>query len=184
MIDPWRAAINMCQMTWTTDCSIGLMGFSQGGRMNEWWLLLITKGIRVQIPPELYPTDRAASREARRWAAVFRPELHDAPVEFRRQMLLGQGITLHIIKPPFEEPWRSCPLWVGVQSSEARDGLKIKTHLGPMSDSEAKQWLVRRTNQPLGMSLRDESFREAIYVNGRGVRTYAGIHRVKRLFAP
>jgi hypothetical protein len=108
--------------------------------MRRCWLLVITNGLRVWIPPELYLESRMANREARRWILTLsrrRPPadpLRAAPIKLRANMLL------HVIETDFVEPWRACPLWVGVRWSE-RSHPRLSSELMAADAEEATSWI-------------------------------------------
>jgi hypothetical protein len=70
--------------------------------MNPCWLLLVTRGLKVWVPPEIYLQEELAVREAARWRKIFRISEGPGMYSHRRR-------GLHLIRTLFPEPWRACP---------------------------------------------------------------------------
>jgi hypothetical protein len=145
--------------------------------MRRCWLLIITNGLRVWMPPEVYLEKGMVIRESRRWVLTLsrrRPpdDLLDS-MPFR----LRDRVLLHVIETDFVEPWRACPLWVGVRWSER--SRRLSTELMAADSGEARDWirtysksaLDQRPDPALGL---ESSFQR------RGVATHVAVHRVKR----
>ena len=136
--------------------------------MNPCWVLLITRGLRVWIPPEVYLQRDLALREATRWRRTLRlPENTPAFSSTAR--------TLHLIQTLFPEPWRACPVRVGVTWS-ARTYPKMKIELIAADDEEGSEWLWRRVPKKI-----DLAGQEQVVFERRGIGTSAGNFRVKRV---
>ena len=136
--------------------------------MNACWLIVVTRGLSVWLPPEVYLNRDLALRESTRWRATFR-----VPHEPRG---FSPGVrALHMKQTLFPDSWRACPIWVGIAWSE-RSYPRMKVDLMAADESEALAWLVRRvpavarTDQP-----------EQVIFDRRGVRSSVGVFRVKRV---
>jgi hypothetical protein len=122
----------------------------------------------VWLPPEVYLDLDLAIRESARWRSSLRIPLQ--PPE------LSPGAkSLHLIQTEFPEPWRACPVWVGVSWSE-RSYPRMRIEPMAADESEAAAWLRKRT--PKGMATDKPGQLE---FQRRGVRTSAGVFRMKRV---
>ena len=146
--------------------------------MRDCWLLLITKGLGVWMPPEVYLERGMASREANRWISVLS----------RRQALLvvGRSVSvplsgqakLYVARKLFPEQWRACPIWVGVRWSQ-KPGAAPRLELMAMDLDEATAWVQARSKRALDPGPRSD-FRIESTWDRSGVREYTAAHRVKR----
>jgi len=136
--------------------------------VNQCWLLVVTRGLKVWLPPEVYLNKDLAVRESSRWRATVR--LPVAPRKFS-----SSGRCLHLIQTMFPEPWRACPVWMGVTWT-ARSYPRLKIELMAADDQEAADWLRRRTPKSLHMSEPGQ-----VVFQRRGVLAMAGVFRVKRV---
>ena len=136
--------------------------------MNRCWVLLVTRGLRVWLPPEVYLSQDLAIRESVRWRATFR-----MPSEPRRLSLNTR--TVHLTETRFPESWRACPVWVGTSWSE-RTYPRMRIELMAADENEAAGWVRRRT--PKGASVCAGC--NAQFAR-RGVFTNVGVFRVKRV---
>lgn len=136
--------------------------------MNACWVLIVTRGLRVWLPPEVYLQRRLAELESQRWRATLRlPAV---------QPRFSAGVRyLHLVETEFPDSWRACPVWVGVIST-ARAYPRIRFELMAADENEAAQWLRRRT--PKGFSAKPG---ERAEFERRGVLTSVGVFRVKRV---
>jgi hypothetical protein len=145
--------------------------------MRRCWLIIITKGLRVSMPPEVYLERRMAARERRRWITTFKPGadavLDSSPVP------LGSRRLLHVIETDFLEPWRACPLWIGVRWS-GQSFPRLSAHLLAADSEEAAAWVRRRSRKALDPS-EDPELRFECSFERKGVPAYVGMHRAKRL---
>ncbi len=147
--------------------------------MRRCWLIIITKGLRVWMPPELYIVRSLAVREARRWVeALSRRHAREDPVAASPIHLRDQ-VLLHVIETDFEEPWRSCPLWIGIRWSE-RSYPRLKLELMAADADEALAWIRSQSRNPL-MGSNESEVRLECSFERRGVRSHIAAHRVKRL---
>ena len=137
--------------------------------MNRCWLLVITRGLRVWLPPEVYVHDRdTAVREARRWCSMLRIPLEPGPYSPRAK-------ALHLIQMVFPDPWRACPVWIGITWS-VKSYPAMKTELMAADESEAAAWLRRRGPKSAITDGTDQ-----VEFERRGSLTSAGVFRVKRV---
>jgi hypothetical protein len=132
------------------------------------WILIVTRGLRVWLPPEIYLEHELAVRESARWRATLR--LPATAREFSPKVR-----CLHLIPTTFLEPWRACPVRVGVTWS-VRSYPRLKIELMAADEQEAADWLRRRTPKGMGGEPRDQ-----VEFLRRGVLASAGIFRVKRV---
>ena len=146
--------------------------------MRKCWLVIVTRRLRVAFPPELYLEWRIAWRETKRWASTLsrgRSLDDEAPTSPIR---VGSGRLLHLIEADFDEPWRACPLWVGVRWSE-KSFPRIKTELMAADTDEATAWVRSHTRGGLELSSDPENRLEC-RSSRHGVGTYVAAHRLKR----
>jgi len=136
--------------------------------MRPCWLLIVTRGLRVWLPPDVYLTHDLAARESARWRTTFR--LPASPREFSPLVR-----CLHMTQTLFPEPWRACPVWVGVTWS-VRSYPSLKIELMAADEEEAADWLRRQI--PKRMKVDRPGHVEFLR---RGVSTSAGAFRVKRV---
>lgn len=129
---------------------------------------MVTRGLKVWLPPEIYLEGELATRESARWRATLR--LPATPREFSPKVR-----CLHLIQTVFLEPWRACPVRVGVTWS-VRSYPRPKIELMAADEQEATDWLRRRT--PKGTEVED---RDQVEFLRRGVLASAGVFRVKRV---
>lgn len=136
--------------------------------MKPCWVLVVTRGLEVWLPPELYLQHDLAVRESNRWRTTFR--MPATPPEFSHR-----ARCLHLIESMFPEPWRACPVRLGVTWS-VRSYPRPKIELMAADDQEAADWLRRRV--PKGTEV---DRREHVEFQRRRVLTSAGVFRVKRV---
>ncbi|MDP9225468.1 MAG: hypothetical protein M3P18_16820 [Actinomycetota bacterium] len=128
----------------------------------------MTRGLKVWLPPELYLQEELATRESMRWRSTLR--LPATPREFSSKVRCR-----HLIATMFPEPWRACPVRVGVTWS-VRSYPRLKTELMAADEQEAADWLNRRTPKGIDVEAQDQ-----VEFLRRGVLASAGIFRVKRV---
>ena len=136
--------------------------------MGPCWVLVVTRGLRVWLPPELYLNRALAIRESTRWRSTFR--LPNEPPKFS-----PNGRWLHLTETLFPEPWRACPVWVGVTWGERRYP-HLRIELMAADEAEAAAWLRRRTPKAMRVDHPGQ-----VEFDRRGVRASAGVFRVKRV---
>ena len=136
--------------------------------MGPCWLLVVTRGLRVWLPPEVYLNHDLAVREVARWRATLR--LPKAPPEFS-----ATARCLHLLQTQFPESWHACPIWVGVTWS-VKKYPRLRVELMAADEKEAAVWLRRRApiRGIIGGGTEAEFQR-------RGVLTGVGAVRVKRV---
>lgn len=137
-------------------------------KMNPCWVLIVTQGLRVWLPPEVYLQRDTALREAQRWRATF-----DIPVE--PPEFSPRSRALQLFETLFPEPWRACPVWVGVSWS-VRTYPRLRIELMAADEHEAADWLRRRVPKAKYADRPGQ-----VEFERREVRSSAGILRVKRV---
>lgn len=75
----------------------------------------------------------------------------------------------------FPEPWRACPVWLGMSWSE-RSYPRMKFELMAADESEAAVWLRKRTPKAARIEGPGQ-----VEFDRRGVRTSVGVFRAKRV---
>ena len=101
--------------------------------MKPCWIILITQGLRVWMPPELYLVRDLADVESARWRSTLR-------IPSRPSRYTPRARLLHLEESLFPEPWRACPVWVGVTWS-SRSFPKLQVELRAADDDDATDWL-------------------------------------------
>jgi len=103
------------------------------------WVLLVTEGITVAYPPEVYRDRAVAQREAERWAWLLSTE-SSAPIErpFEGSWQIGEHwirlVDAHVYEEAPDE------IWVGTYWT--RDGLPDPEAELFASREEAREWAV------------------------------------------
>ena len=139
-----------------------------GESLNPCWVLIVTRGLRVWLPPEVYLNRALAIREADRWRAILHIRATASPCTRRTR-------HLNLVETEFPDSWRACPVWVGVTWNVKTYPHK-RSELMAADEEEAAQWLRRRT--PKGSPARAGAQTE---FDRRGVLTNVGGFRVKRV---
>lgn len=135
--------------------------------MNSCWVLVVTRGLSVWLPPEVYLQHSLAERESKRWRTTLRlPTVQPRWSQRARY--------LHLVTTEFPDSWRACPVWFGMSWS-LRTYPRFRSELMAADEEEAALWLRRRT--PKGQSLPGMQ----VEFDRRGVRTSVGVFRVKRV---
>ena len=147
--------------------------------MRQCWLLVVTKELRVWMPPEVYLERAMALREARRWVSVLsRRRRSPADVGARSPLSLPGHAALHVVETQFMEPWRACRLWVGMRCS-SKEGTTIQFELLALDSDEAAAWVRDgRGLEPDPGS--DPEFSLESTWERAGVRSHVAVHRLKR----
>jgi hypothetical protein len=159
------------QVSQTFDSRIGLISWialEEEGSVNRCWVLIVTRGLKVWLPPELYLSRDLAAREAVRWHAILRLPV-DAP------HYSSSARYLHLVESMFPEPWRACPVWVGV-SWHVHSFPRPKIELMAADTQEANEWLKRRTPKGIDMGKSGQ-----VQFERRGRLASVGVFRVKRV---
>ena len=105
--------------------------------MKHCWVLVVTRGLRLWLPPEVYLTRDLALKEVDRWQTTFRVPSDPPP-------LTNSSRYLRLLRTWFPEPWRACPVWVGIYWSE-RSYPRMRFESMAADEREAEAWLRRRT---------------------------------------
>lgn len=136
--------------------------------MKPCWVLVVTRGLGVWLPPEVYLQHGLAIREVDRWRDTLR--LPVSPPKFT-----PTSRCLHLIATEFPDSWRACPVWVGVTWS-VKSYPRLKAELMAADEREAADWLRHKT--PKGVMI-DAATR--VDFERRGVLTSVGVAQVKRV---
>jgi hypothetical protein len=131
-------------------------------------VVLISRGLRIWIPPEVYLVGDLAEREASRWREALR--LPRQPGTFSQN-----ARALHLVESLFPEQWRACPVWVGVTWS-SRSFPRLKIELMAADEDEATEWLRGRVPKKVELERPGH-----VEFELRGGLTSAGIYRIKRV---
>jgi hypothetical protein len=142
------------------------------------WLLVITKDLRVWMPPEVYLESGMAAREARRWASTLSRRRKPIEIDADFSMQLPRNAALHVVEKGFPEAWRACPLWVGVRWS-SKQGAIPGTEMLAVESEDAAEWVRSGSGVALDPGSDPELRFEASWERG-GVRSYVAAHRLKR----
>ena len=136
--------------------------------MNPCWVLMVTRGLKVWLPPEVYLQRSLAEREVERWREWLR--LPTVQPRFS-----DRARYLYLVTTEFPDSWRACPVWVGISWS-TKTYPRFRSELMAADEREAAVWLRRRA--PKGVSVRpgvDTGF------DRRGLRASVGVFRAKRV---
>ena len=107
-------------------------------------VLVVTHGLSVWLPPEVYLQRGLAKRESKRWRTTLRlPTVQPRLSESARY--------LHLVATEFPDSWRACPVWFGM-SWNRRTYPRFRSELMAADQEEAALWLRRRT--PKGLAVR------------------------------
>jgi len=103
------------------------------------WVLLVTEGLTVAYPPEIYRERTMAEREAERWAWLF-SIASELPIErpFEGRWQVGEHWIRLVDAHMYEE--KSDEIWVGTYWT--RDGLPDPEAELFASREEAREWAV------------------------------------------
>lgn len=143
--------------------------------------LIVTRGLGLLVPPELYTSPVRAQREAASLALHLSRRRSQPEPAVGDSVSLGAGKAIHLVPVPFDPPWRACPLWLGI---EWKDG-QVTPRVTPMAadDEEARAWFNTAARKaPPNRSLKGAMYE--IAVSWRGSPTYVGVHRAKRICGP
>jgi hypothetical protein len=146
--------------------------------MRPCWLLLITRKLQVWMPPEVYLEPGMAGRETRRWIRTLSSRRRIPATMDNNSVSLGRGAALHVRQLGFPEPWRACPLWVGVHWSD-KEGQRPDIELLAMDSQEAELWASAHAKGAIEPGTDPELCFRANWEH-RGRRHMIAIHRVKR----
>lgn len=150
--------------------------------MERAWLVIITKELRPENPPELYVSSVVLRREVARWRSMLGPSAAEIgepdPLPLPSLVQLGDRL-LHVVEVVFPDPWRACPIWVGVRWSRATYP-RMRVRVVVADEGEAAEWFRRRARKTSVVTA-ESSFRLEAIFDQRGIETYVGIHRLKRV---
>lgn len=153
------------------------------GAVRDCWVVIVTKGLRVWLPPEVYLQTKVAAREITRWVGVLskgRTLPAGEPIE--SPVRAGRDVLLHVVPTGFLEPWHACPVWVGVHWSRSTYP-KLDTKLFVASSEEAHEWVGGKAGRRAADAEPAALGHEALFIR-RGVETYVAALQVKRLHGP
>lgn len=136
--------------------------------MNRCWVLIVTRGLRLWLPPEVYLQRDLALREGERWRATFR-------IPARQMRYTDTARVLTLIETLFPESWRACPLWVGI-AWNVRSYPTLKAELMAADEDEAAEWLRQRA--PKRIHIKGPG---NVEFERRGALCGVGIARAKRV---
>ena len=148
--------------------------------MRKRWLLLITRDLRLYMPPELFLSRQAADFEARRWL-WFLYGLNR--VSDKRlaggQVKVGVRNVLHLIEMEMPESWGSMRLWACLAMNEDTYP-RVDADVIAGNPEEGHAWVLQHSRKQEAPS---ESFGSEwcyeLTFHRRGVKHYAAAHRVK-----
>lgn len=147
---------------------------------GESWVLLVTNGLTVEFPPELYRDRDLAESECERWAYLLSAQS-------------GQPIVR-----PFEGRWQVADRWIRlVHSFLAEDGTEVwvGTYWGrdgsPEPEAElfadredARTWVLEAPPGGVAIETHETRWSAATAYQVRGGQEEAEIHRAKIVAAP
>jgi hypothetical protein len=136
--------------------------------LNKCWILLVARGLEMWLPPEIYLSKSFAETESERWRAILHIAASPPPLTARSK-------SLHLVLGAFPDPWRACPMWIGLTWSETSYP-EMKTQLLAADSGEAAAWLNRRT--PKSVQAKEPG--QHVFER-RGIGTAVGVFRVKRV---
>ena len=148
--------------------------------MNKRWLLLITRDMRLYMPPELFWSRQTADFEARRWlwflyglTRVSDKRLAGGEVK------VGVRNVLHLVEMEMPESWGSMRLWACLAMNEDTYP-KVNVDLIAGDFDEGHAWVLqhsRKFEAPSESSGADRCYE--LTFHRRGVKHYAAAHRIK-----
>src|SRR4051794_3102124 len=147
---------------------------------NTRWLLLITRDMRLYMPPELFRSRATADFEARRWLWF----LYGLTRVSEKRLAGGQvkgGVrnVLHLVEMEMPESWGAMRLWACLAMNEDTCP-RVDAELIAGDFDEGHAWVLQHSRKQEAPS---ESFgAEWCYemtFHRRGVKHYAAAHRIK-----
>jgi hypothetical protein len=147
--------------------------------MRRCWLLVITKGVRVWMPPEVYLESALALREVRRWISVLSRTRSSPTAALEGLIRLPRNAALHLAEMEFPESWRASPLWVCLRWSSAPDAT-LQTAIMSLDSDEARVWVKQRSRADVDPGADPELRFESSWERA-GVVHHAAAHRLKRI---
>ena len=151
-------------------------------------LIVITKGSRVVVPPELYVSSVLAKSEAARWLAMIGAvEVGDAGGVTEKGLAAASPpqTVVHILsltEADISATGSPEASWIGVQSTRASLA-RISVRAVLADALEAAEWFRRRAPKKTVVAANPE-FRWEALIERRGAETYVGAHRLKHVGVP
>jgi hypothetical protein len=147
---------------------------------NTRWLLLITRDMRLYMPPELFRSRVTADFEARRWLWFLYGLTRVSDKRLAGgQVKVGVRNVLHLIEMEMPESWGAMRLWACLATNEDMYP-KLNAELIAGDFDEGHAWVLQHSRKQEAPS---ESFgAEWCYemtFHRRGVKQYAAAHRVR-----
>jgi hypothetical protein len=145
------------------------------------WLLLITRDMRLYMPPELFRSRENADFEARRWLWFL---FGLTRISNKRlaggQVKVGVRSVLHLVEMDVPESWGAMRLWACLATNEdMHPKLTVDLIAGDVDEGHA--WVLQHSRKQEAPS---ESFgAEWCYemtFHRRGVKHYAAAHVLRR----
>ncbi len=141
------------------------------------WLLIVTKELRVHMPPELYDNLDRAEMEGQRWLSTvlgWRPAAKGALVAGAPS---GKGrYLLHLRAFELPDTWRSCPLWACTKWN-AKTYPRLHVEVVAADRHEAHSWVSENSDVGVG-ALCGEWQGRVVFERG-GVERYVAAKRLK-----
>jgi hypothetical protein len=142
---------------------------------GEWWVLLITDGLTVEYPPELYRQPEDAEREAERWARVL-ARVHRERVErpFGGRWQIGDRwirVTHSIL------PEQGAQIWAGTYWS--RDGSPEPEAALFADATQAREWATEPPAGGVLVESHETPWSATATYRVRGGEAEAEVHRGK-----
>jgi len=146
------------------------------GFVGERWLILVTDGLTIAFPPEVYRLPHHAEEEAERWA-----------------WLLAQG-RLDLVERPFEGRWQIDDYWVRLLHLQGIDDDASELWIGtywtddgypdPEAETfsdhdEAREWALQPASGRFLAEVRETPWSTAATFRVRDGEEYAVVHRAK-----
>jgi hypothetical protein len=104
------------------------------------WVLLVTRGMQIHLPPEMYTNLDQAEDEARRWLTIlfgWRPTTRRAVST--GVVRVGREYSMHLIHFELPDPWRAGSMWLGTEWGE-RSFPRMRSTLLPGDFRRAYSW--------------------------------------------
>ena len=117
---------------------------------NKRWLLLITRDMRLYMPPELFRSRTNADFEARRWLWFLYGLTRVSDQRLAGgQVKVGVRNVLHLIEMDMPESWGAMRLWACLAMDENKYP-KLDAELIAGDFDEGHAWVLRRsvTSEP------------------------------------
>ena len=144
------------------------------------WLLLITRDMRLYMPPELFRSRTNADFEARRWLWFLYSLTRVSDQRLAGgQVKVGVRNVLHLIEMDMPESWGAMRLWACLAMNEDKYP-KLDAELIAGDFDEGHAWVLQHSRKQEAPS---ESFgAEWCYemtFHRRGTKHYAAAHRLR-----